>query len=188
MVPAETQPNRPKASKGNPFEAFGLSHLGPLTLLYPLAFMVGLIPAAGPISDRDAYWHVLVGDEIRSTRDVVGAGDAWAWYDPPTPWTTSQWMSEVVMSGTVQTTGWIGLVALTLALATATLLLLAWVIAQRASPIAAPLLSSASPQASPSSSRLARCWCRTWDRWRSPTSPTARFARGACRLGGSTPS
>ena len=140
MVPAETQPNRPKASKGNPFEAFGLSHLGPLTLLYPLAFMVGLIPAAGPISDRDAYWHVLVGDEIRSTRDVVGAGDAWAWYDPPTPWTTSQWMSEVVMSGTVQTTGWIGLVALTLALATATLLLLAWVIAQRASPIAAPLL------------------------------------------------
>ena len=125
---------------GEPAGASLMSRIRPLTLLYPFALLVALIPAASAIADIDSYWHVVVGDEIRSTGQVTGLGDGWAWYDPPTPWTTSQWMSEVVMSWAVETVGWIGLVGLTLALATATLLLLMWVIAQRASPIVGPLL------------------------------------------------
>ena len=125
---------------GNPTGASLMSRIRPLTFLYPFALMIALIPAASAIADIDSYWHVVVGDEIRATGQVTGVGDGWAWYDPSPPWTTSQWMSEVVMSWTVETLGWIGLVGLTLALAMATLLLLMWVIAQRASPIVGPLL------------------------------------------------
>lgn len=129
-----------RALEGSPSRALPTFHVRPLSLLYPLAALVALLPATGSISDIDTYWHVIIGDEIRSTGRVTGVGDSWAWYDPPVPWTTSQWLSEVAMSWTVQHFGWIGLVVVTLGLATATLILLAWVIAQRASPIVGPLL------------------------------------------------
>jgi len=46
-------------------------------------------------------------------------GDAWAWYDPESPWTTSQWLAEIAMAAIVDRVGWYGLVAVSVVLVTA---------------------------------------------------------------------
>ena len=117
-----------------------MPRISPLTLLYPIATLLALLPATGPISDIDAYWHVMIGDEIRQDRRVTGVGDTWAWFDPPEPWTTSQWLSEVLMSGLVRQWGWASLVVATVVLAGLTLGLLAWVLRQHGGPRTSALL------------------------------------------------
>lgn len=106
--------------------------VAPATLLIPVSATVALVQAAQPITDVDSFWHVEIGNEIRSTGRIAGAGDAWAWYDPPDPWVTSQWLSEVAMSWLVDVVGWGALVAATVALSVAFVGLLAWMITIRA--------------------------------------------------------
>lgn len=79
-------------------------------MLLILIAAVPLIAATWPIRDVDSYWHVRIGDELRSGAPIVGLGESWAWYDPPEPWTTSQWLSEWTMSWLVDALGWDGLV------------------------------------------------------------------------------
>lgn len=102
--------------------------LEPAHVLLPLVAAVPLVSATRSLSDVDAYWHVVVGDEIRATRSVVGTGDAWAWYDPEEPWTTSQWLAEVAMSWLVGEFGWSGLVAARFVLTTTLVGLICWVV------------------------------------------------------------
>lgn len=82
-------------------------------LTVPAAALIPLVNAAGPINDIDAYWHVVVGRELIERRNPTGLGDDWAWFDPPTAWTTSQWLSEAGMAWSVNQFGWVGLPVLT---------------------------------------------------------------------------
>lgn len=105
--------------------------LHPSDVLLPLLAAIPLATAAGPLADVDAYWHVVIGEEIRSTRSVVGTGDAWAWYDPAQPWTTSQWLSEVAMSWLVGEANWTSLVVARFVLVAILVSLALWVVRRR---------------------------------------------------------
>lgn len=118
--------------------------LEPSHLLAPTAAAVALLAAAGPIDDAsDAFWHVVVGDEMRATRSVTGIGDGWAWYDPPEPWTSSQWLAEVAMSWGVDLLGWHALVIGTLTAAIVIIASLWWVISTRTAPFVGSVLFAA---------------------------------------------
>lgn len=84
--------------------------LRPLHLVVAVLCLLPVVVAARPIDDPDAFWHVVLGEEIIRTGNVTGIGDTWAWYDPDDPWTTSQWLSEVAMALVVESAGWAGLV------------------------------------------------------------------------------
>jgi hypothetical protein len=84
-----------------------------------------------PIRDIDIYWHQVLGEEILTTGEVTGIGDAWAWYDPEPAWTTSQWLSEVLIALLVRLGDWDALVLATMVATGVLLLLLGWVILQR---------------------------------------------------------
>lgn len=106
-----------------------------------MAATAALLAAASPIDDpSDVYWHVVVGDEIRATGQVPGAGDAWAWFDPPDPWTSSQWLSEVAMSWLVERWGWTSLVGTTLLLSAVVVVGLLIVLHRHATPRAATII------------------------------------------------
>jgi hypothetical protein len=98
----------------------------------PVAATVALLQACEPIYDVDAFWHVVIGDEIRQYNTVQAVGDSWAWYSPSEQWVTSQWASEAAMSWLVQELGWKSLVIVQLVLAGVAVALLYWVIASRA--------------------------------------------------------
>jgi hypothetical protein len=104
----------------------------PVLLLVPISAAVALLFAVRPIVDVDAFWHVVIGDEIRATATIRNLGSDWAWFDPQTPWTTSQWLSEVGMSWLVREFGWGTLVVATAVVASIAVALLAYVIFTRA--------------------------------------------------------
>lgn len=137
-------PVRTEPSVGFPTEGSVRPSLEPVHLLLPVAAGASLIGAASPIDDpNDAYWHVVVGDRIRATGQVSGAGDDWAWYDPAQPWTSSQWLSESAMSWLVEARGWGALTASTMALSALALLLLSVVILRRSQPrVGVPLAAA----------------------------------------------
>lgn len=109
-------------------------------VLIPILAVIPVATSSAPIDDVDSYWHVVIGGEILATRTVRGLGSAWAWYDPPEPWTTSQWLSEAAMAGLVRLGGWDALVYITVFLAIGLAMSAAWLIFRRASGRRAVLL------------------------------------------------
>lgn len=103
----------------------------PYSPLLVAAASLAIVAASRPINDRDAYWHVVLGQEILESGEVTAIGDSWAIFDPEEPWTTSQWLSEVVMAGSVGIWGWAGLVYLTVLVTAALVAAIIWVAAQR---------------------------------------------------------
>jgi hypothetical protein len=89
---------------------------------------------AQPVSDIDAYWHVLIGREILETGRIGGLGNGWSLYEGGAGWTTTQWLSEVAMAAVVDTFGWRGLIALRLALVLILVALIARLVLPRCSP------------------------------------------------------
>jgi hypothetical protein len=74
------------------------------------AVAVGLAVLPGPaVNDRDATWHVAIGQEILRDHRVDGLGTSWLGVAAPS-WRTSQWLSEVAMAAAVDTWGWRALV------------------------------------------------------------------------------
>lgn len=85
--------------------------LRPPHLLALTAAVLALLVATAPVLDVDAYWHVRVGHEIVSGRTLSGLGASWSFTDPDPRWTTSQWLSEVLMAAVQSASGWRGLSA-----------------------------------------------------------------------------
>jgi hypothetical protein len=58
-----------------------------------------LVAALGAIRDIDLYWHLIVGNELRSGVAVTSAGQGWS-IAPGVPdaWVSSQWLAEVLLS------------------------------------------------------------------------------------------
>lgn len=76
-----------------------------------LLLVVGFVLTVSttPINDVDSYWHVAIGRQLLDRHTVDGLGTSWL-AEPAPPWRTSQWLSEVGMTGIVDAVGWRGLV------------------------------------------------------------------------------
>lgn len=85
-----------------------------LTLAAVPVLMLGL----RPISDQDAFWHVLGGRHAWQTHQVVGP-DPFGSFATRT-WVQHEWLGEVVMAAAHAMGGWAGLAMLVTTLVTAT--------------------------------------------------------------------
>ena len=99
-----------------------------------IAGCVAAYLTTGPISDIDSFWHVRLGREILDRHSIGGAGSDWNLSQHSHSWTTSQWLSEVVMSVTVAHGGWGSLVALRITLSLILLVLIARLVVPGRSP------------------------------------------------------
>lgn len=84
----------------------------------PFALVVGLLTglllitlAHVPIQDIDLYWHVLAGREIVEGSSVRGIGADWPFVEVANGWTSTQWLSEVMLAGLDRWAGWAGMAA-----------------------------------------------------------------------------
>ncbi|MEO8775487.1 MAG: hypothetical protein ABI468_04130, partial [Candidatus Nanopelagicales bacterium] len=98
----------------------------PWSLLAGFAAAGVLISASlGQIRDIDLYWHLLVGDEIRSGTPITAAGHGWTFAPVPDTWVSSQWLSEVLLSWLHSVGGFQALVLFRVVSAAAVLVVLA---------------------------------------------------------------
>ena len=66
-----------------------------------------LVWVAGPLFDGDLWWHVRLGQEILDQHRVAGPGPVGRSLRRSTgTWTTTQWLSEVLMATTYRVGGW----------------------------------------------------------------------------------
>jgi hypothetical protein len=84
-------------------------HWSPLHVTAVTAALVALWLAFSPVDDHDAFWHVQIGREILQKHTLYGLGRSWLGASAPS-WVTSQWLSEVLMAGAVDTWGWRALI------------------------------------------------------------------------------
>src|SRR4051794_14044346 len=71
----------------------------PMQVVMLLVTAVSLVLIAGPASDVDVWWHVRLGDEILHRHSVFGVGTDWSFAPVHAHWTSSEWLSEVVLAG-----------------------------------------------------------------------------------------
>jgi hypothetical protein len=64
-----------------------------------------------PINDPDIWWHLRTGQYICQNLSIPRT-DIYSFTVFGQPWTAHEWLSEVVMYGTFQAAGWIGLIVL----------------------------------------------------------------------------
>ncbi len=86
---------------------------------------VAISVSVGRIRDIDLYWHLIVGDEIRSGVPVTAAGQGWTFAPVPDTWVSSQWLAEVLLSWLESVGGFPALVLYRVVTATAALAVLA---------------------------------------------------------------
>lgn len=110
------------------------STLSPVHLLALVALATGLwVP--GMLGDGDTWWHVLTGTWILDHR-AVPRTDLYSFTMPDAPWTTHEWLSEVLMAGAFRMAGWSGVVALSAGAAALSALLLGRRLARDLPPLA----------------------------------------------------
>lgn len=115
----------------------------PWALLAGLASAAALVSASvGQIRDIDLYWHLLVGNEIRSGTPIASAGHGWTFASVPDTWVSSQWASEVMLSWLHSVGGFRALVLFRVLSAAAALAVLA-LVTLRGRPIRAGALAFA---------------------------------------------
>lgn len=68
------------------------------------------------LNDGDTYWHLAAGEWMLAHRQVLDA-DPFSYSFAGQPWTTHEWLSEVLMALAFRTGGWGGVMALTAAAA-----------------------------------------------------------------------
>lgn len=106
----------------------------PVHLLALLALATGLwVP--GMLGDGDTWWHVLTGEWILDHR-AVPRTDLYSFTMPDAPWTTHEWLSEVLMAGAFRMAGWSGVVTLGAGAAALSALLLGRRLARDLPPLA----------------------------------------------------
>lgn len=83
----------------------------PWWVLVAVTIAVLSIASTGPLDDVDAYWHVRIGADILAHHRLTG-DPAWTFGPADPTWITTQWASEVLMSGLHALLGWSGLTVL----------------------------------------------------------------------------
>jgi hypothetical protein len=87
-----------------------LSTLLPLILGLLLLVLVLVNPAI--LNDGDTWWHVRAGQWMIEHRAVLHH-DLFSYTLPGRPWSTHEWLSEVLMAGAFNIGGWSGIAGLT---------------------------------------------------------------------------
>lgn len=77
-----------------------------------LAYAQVLAMGARVLRDPDTYWHIAVGRWIIAHCAVPNT-DVFSFTMPGAPWTTPEWLSEVLIAEIHEHFGWAGLVAIT---------------------------------------------------------------------------
>ncbi|CAB4872048.1 unannotated protein [freshwater metagenome] len=94
--------------------------------LFVVALLVAILGVSlGPLSDGDAYWHVLIGQEIARSGRLSDLGNSWSLITPAHGWQTSQWGFEYFMGWIVHIWNWSALIWMRTLLAIAFLAYLA---------------------------------------------------------------
>jgi hypothetical protein len=84
-----------------------------LPLVFGLLFYTKIVLVGGGVLvDPDTYWHIAVGRWIIAHRAVPNT-DVFSFTMPGAPWTTPEWLSEVLIAEIHEHFGWAGLVAIT---------------------------------------------------------------------------
>jgi hypothetical protein len=97
------------AASGAERRRFGLS----LPLVFGLFFYTRILAIGGGVLvDPDTYWHIAVGRWIIA-HGAVPHSDPFSFTMPGAPWTTPEWLSEVLIAEIHDHFGWAGLVATT---------------------------------------------------------------------------
>ncbi|WP_330834174.1 hypothetical protein [Piscinibacter sp.] len=122
-------------------EPFTLGISWPLIVaVLALCGVLGTMPASRPLSDPDTYWHIAAGRWILE-HGAIPTGDPFSHVMPGAPWTTHEWLSEVVLAAAYRVGGWGALAALAAASFAATLALLTRFLLARFEPIHALLFT-----------------------------------------------
>jgi hypothetical protein len=66
--------------------------------------------SSGLLSDGDTGYHIRAGEHIITTLSVP-KWDIFSYHTPPLPWTSHEWLAEVIMAGVHQVFGLTGIVA-----------------------------------------------------------------------------
>jgi len=97
------------ATSGRDRSRIGLS----LPLVFGLLFYTRiLLVGGGVLVDPDTYWHIAVGHWIIA-HGAVPRSDVFSFTMPGAPWTTPEWLAEVLIAGLYDHFDWAGLVAAT---------------------------------------------------------------------------
>ena len=97
-----------------------------ITLFVALSVFVLALVSPAIFSDGDTWWHVSAGQWMLAHRAVLDH-DVFSRPFMGKPWTTGEWLSEVLMAAAYRAAGWSGVAILTgLAMATAVVRLGVW--------------------------------------------------------------
>src|SRR5215472_117568 len=84
-----------------------------LPLVFGLLFYTRiLLVGGGVLVDPDTYWQIAVGRWIIA-HGAVPHTDVFSFSMPGAPWTTPEWLAEVLIAAIYDHLGWEGLVAAT---------------------------------------------------------------------------
>lgn len=89
----------------------------PWTVLAALSTGGALVSATTALSDPDLPWHLVSGRQVLDTRSVSGLGSTWSFAVTHRDWTTTQWLSEIVLTTAHDVGGLRGVLALRLLVA-----------------------------------------------------------------------
>jgi hypothetical protein len=77
------------------------------------------------LRDIDLYWHVLAGRELLEGLSPRELGQTWSFAPDPLPWTSTQWLAEILFAVLHDVAGWAGLAAFRVVTAAAAIAVLA---------------------------------------------------------------
>jgi hypothetical protein len=69
-----------------------------LAVLVAAFWAIGVLPATTlPMTDPDTWWHIRAGDEVLQT-GAIATADTWSIAGAGFPWTSQDWLSNVVLA------------------------------------------------------------------------------------------
>ena len=116
-----------------------LELVAPWRVLALLAALGGTLHTIRPIRDPDIFWHVEAGREIVRERSLAHIGDQWTFGPADPDWKSTQWLSELVITGVHALAGWEGITIARLVLALAFYGVLARVLLRRPTSVVAAI-------------------------------------------------
>lgn len=134
---AATPAERPREAGGkSPTNAAGL----PFGLILGLASGLAILfTTRGQLRDIDLFWHLIAGRELASGRRPGNLGIDWSFAPDSHSWTSTQWLSELVLYDLHTLGGWTALAALRVGTAATAIGMLAWTTLRGRSPAVAGL-------------------------------------------------
>ena len=83
-----------------------------LPLIFGLAVLATALVSGAVLNDGDTWWHIRAGQGMIAHRAVLHH-DLFSYSLPGQPWSTHEWLSEILLAGAFNGAGWSGVVALT---------------------------------------------------------------------------